>query len=120
MLSKIILMVKFMRKNNFKIQMLVRNRLKICVGTSSQISTTLVILIQNIKRDLVLGTTSNYTHISYGLSPVLMLPKKKTSRKPRKGRADLVHGSHKQILSQLYPSLPGILAKPIVVLTQLM
>ena len=30
-----------MRKKNFKIQMLVGNRLKICVAASSQISTTL-------------------------------------------------------------------------------
>ena len=31
-----------MRKNNFKIQMLAGNSLKICVGASSQISTTLI------------------------------------------------------------------------------
>ena len=32
-----------MRKNNFKLQILAENRLKICVSASSQISTTLVI-----------------------------------------------------------------------------
>ena len=32
MLSKLILTAKIMRKNNFKIQMLAGNRLKICVS----------------------------------------------------------------------------------------
>ena len=42
MLSKPILTVKIMRKNNFKLQMLAGNRLKICVGASFEISMTLV------------------------------------------------------------------------------
>ena len=40
-LSRLILTAKIMRKKNFKIQMLVGNRLKIRVGASSQISMTL-------------------------------------------------------------------------------
>ena len=42
-LSKLILMAKIMRKNNFKTQMLDGNRLKFRVGTGFEISQTLVL-----------------------------------------------------------------------------
>ena len=48
MLSKLILTAKITRKNNFKIQMLAGNILKICVGAGFEISSTLVILLFNV------------------------------------------------------------------------
>ena len=42
-------MKKIMRKNHFKIQMLAGNSFQICVGGSSQISTTLVATALNKK-----------------------------------------------------------------------
>ena len=44
-LSELILTAKIMRKKNFKIQMLAGNTLKIGVGGSFEISTTLVITV---------------------------------------------------------------------------
>ena len=46
-LSELILTAKIMRKKNFKIQMLAGNTLKIGVGASFEISTTLEITKEN-------------------------------------------------------------------------
>ena len=62
-------MAQIMRKKNFKIQMLAGNRLKICVGASSQICTTLVVYFVSIKDslifDLIFKISKYETHTSY-------------------------------------------------------
>ena len=65
-LSELILTAKIMRKKNFKIQMLAGNTLKIGVGASFEISTTLVaqLLQINILKKILYSAPPPFKNIS--------------------------------------------------------